>query len=134
MKLYLEQTNIEELINFPVHISNKTNLAAFIPFCSFGQGLIGRELDQFEGGVCDLFRDKVVSGQLCYEAELNQFKKDGDIWEEDLQRGFSFIIDTNEEYDVKNIMLERTTGRNVQYFLRTRKYYGLKHFKILIIP
>ena len=131
MKLYLEQTNIEELINFPVHISNKTNLAAFIPFCSFGQGLIGLELDQFEGGVCGLFRDKVVSGQLCYEAELNQFKKDGDIWEEDLQRGFSFIIDTNEEYDVKNIMLEleKTTGRNVHIiFFTNEKILKQKRF------
>ena len=51
-----------------------------------------------------MFKRKVVRGQICYEADINQFKVKVHDWEEALQNGFSFIIDTNDEYDVKNLL------------------------------
>ena len=51
-----------------------------------------------------MFKRKVVRGQICYEADINQLKKKVDNWDEALQKGFSFIIDTNDEYDVKNLL------------------------------
>ena len=95
--------DVEGLINHPVHISEHTEgLAAFIPFCSIGDNLIGTKFGNLQ--VCDLFREKVVSGRLCYEADLNQHMKSHWYLGGSLQKGFSFLIDTSDEYDVKNII------------------------------
>ena len=51
-----------------------------------------------------------MKGQICYEADINQFKKKVDNWDEALQTGFSFIIDTNDEYDVKNLLDEKSSS------------------------
>ena len=51
-----------------------------------------------------MFKRKVVRGQICYEADINHFKERVDNWDEALQKGFSFIIDTNDEYDMKNLL------------------------------
>ena len=32
------------MINHPVHVDGSSRLAAFIPFCFFGDGLVGREM------------------------------------------------------------------------------------------
>ena len=63
------------------------------------------ESDHFPVPVCRLFRESRVGGQVCYEANLNRFDKSN--WETSLDRGLSLIIDTNDEYDVKNL-IERT--------------------------
>ena len=96
--------NIEGLINHPLHITGNIN-SAFIPFCSFGSSmeLLGEELANFHVPVCRLFSEKIVNGQVCYEADLNQFR-DKVKWEEALSSGLNLIIDTNDEYDVKNIV------------------------------
>ena len=65
--------------------------------------LLGEELANFHVPVCRLFREKIVNGQVCYEADLNQFR-DKVKWEEALSSGLNLIIDTNDEYDVRNIM------------------------------
>lgn len=96
--------DIEQLINHPVHISDKTNSSVFIPFCFFGGFSLGRESGGFQEPVCDLFKRKVVRGKVCYEADINQFKGKVENWEEALQKGFSFIVDTNDEFDMKNLM------------------------------
>ena len=57
--------------------------------------------------LCSLFRKKIFSGQVCYEADLNQFKNKID-WKRALKEGFSFIIDTNDEYDVKNLFQRKS--------------------------
>ena len=101
---------MEELINHPVHISDRTSLAAFIPFCSIGDDLGGKMVGNFSDPVCYLFREKIVNGQVCYEADVNQYKKDIVNWEEALQKGFSFIIDTNDEYNVKNLMERKASS------------------------
>ena len=73
--------------------------------------LIGEKLSNFQVPVCSLFRKKIFSGQVCYEADLNQFKNKID-WKRALKKGFSFIIDTNDEYDVKNLF-QRISSRRL---------------------
>ena len=103
--ILVDFSNIEGLINHPVHITGNMISSAFIPFCSFGLsvGIFGEEISDFHVPVCRLFREKIVNGQVCYEADLNQYR-DRVNWKEALSSGLSLIIDTNDEYDVKNIM------------------------------
>ena len=63
--------------------------------------------------VCGLFTEKIVEEQLCYEADLNQFKSLVK-WRDALQDGLSMVIDTNDEYDVKNILEKQALDRNDQ--------------------
>ena len=72
--------------------------------------LTGEKLSSFQIPVCSLFRKKIFSGQVCYEADLNQFKNKID-WKRALKKGFSFIIDTNDEYDVKNLFQRKSPRR-----------------------
>ena len=55
--------------------------------------------------MCNLFREKIVSGQVCYEANINQFKHQLN-WVEAVNKGFGFIVDTNDEYDVRAVSLK----------------------------
>ena len=90
------------MINHPVHISNERTISALIPFCSLGDDAspVGRMFDSLPTPVCNLFKEKIVTGQVCYEADINQFKH-GVNWVEILTKGFGFLVDTNDEYDVK---------------------------------
>ena len=98
---FIGSPNVEELINHPAHISDRNTISAFIPFCSFGFNvdLIGEKLSNFQVPVCSLFRKKIFSGQVCYEADINQFKNK-----------ISFIVDTNDEYDVKNLIQRQSSN------------------------
>ena len=69
-------------------------------------------MSNFQVPVCNLFRKKIFSGQVCYEADLNQFKDKID-WKRALKKGFIFIIDTNDEYDVKNLF-QRKSPRSLE--------------------
>ena len=110
--IFLGSQNVEELINHPVHISDRHTISAFIPFCSFGSNvdLIRKKLSHLQVPVCSIFRKKIFSGQVCYEADLNQFKNKID-WKTALKKGLSFIIDTNDEYDVKNLLQRKSPTR-----------------------
>ena len=57
-----------------------------------------------------MFREKIVSGQVCYEANLNQFRTKVD-WGRSLKAGLSFVVDTSEEYQVKNIFRKKESGK-----------------------
>ena len=124
---------IEGLINHPVHIYDKSGISAFIPFCSFGTELLGKEFSNFQDQFCGLFRVKIVDGQVCYEANVNQFKNNFN-WDQTLYRGLSLIIDTSDEYDVKNI-LERnssTNEENLQIFDSFKKTEEESSFIIML--
>ena len=73
-----------------------------IPFCSLGDDAdpVGKKFDSFQTPVCNLFKETIVAGQVCYEADINQFKN-GVNWEDIITKGFGFLVDTNDEYDVK---------------------------------
>ena len=86
---------------------DETSTSALIPFCSFGDDAdrVGKRLNNFRVPVCNLFREKIVSGQVCYEANINQFKHQLN-WVEAVNKGFGFIVDTNDEYDVRAVSLK----------------------------
>ena len=102
------------MINHPVHVDGSSRLAAFIPFCFFGDGLVGREISDFQAPVCAQFRERTVRGQLCYEADLNMYRQSG-RWGEATQTGFSFIVDTAEEYNVNNLLVKQDQSRQGNY-------------------
>ena len=120
----LVSPDIEELVNNPVHITEET-YSAFIPFCSFGASMehVGQKFTNFAIPVCRLFREKVVAGQVCYEADLSQFRKRVN-WKEALLTGLTLIIDTNEEFDVKNIMEKINSEKK-----KTGKSLNVKNYK-----
>ena len=112
-ELLRDSSEVERLISHPVHIEDcLTSPSAFIPFCSLGGDLarLGRKSPRFTVPVCAAFREKIVGGQLCYEAQLPRYDSGGD-WEEALQKGLSLVIDTNQEYDIKNLL---TRNRKTQ--------------------
>ena len=112
MIILLGSQDVEEFINYPVHISDENTISAFIPFCSFGFNvhLAGKEFSNFQVPVCSLFRKKIYSGHVCYEADLNQYKEELN-WKKVLKEGLSLIIDTNDEYDVKNLFQRKSSPK-----------------------
>ena len=86
--------------------------------------LFGEEFSNFNVPVCKLFREKIVNGQVCYEADLNQYRDQVNL-KEALSTGFNLIIDTNDEYDVKNILQKKPSGRKKGlksfYFYKDKK-------------
>ena len=85
----------------PVHIIDEDgnhSPSAFIPFCSFGEDLtsMGKEMDGFNIPVCNSFKAKVKSDQLCYEIDLQKFKSNTNI-EDQLKSGLVLILDYNED-------------------------------------
>ena len=84
-------------------------------------GIFGEELSDFHVPVCRLFKEKIINGQVCYEADLNQYR-DRVNWKEALLSGLSLIIDTNDEYDVKNILEKKEPGlKQISKFFNTFK-------------
>ena len=108
--LLRESSEVKRLISHPVDISDsRPSPSAFIPFCSLGGDLtiLGRKSPRFSVPVCAAFREKIVGGQLCYQAQLNRYGRGRGVgWKETLQEGLSLVIDTNLEYDVKNLLVQ----------------------------
>ena len=112
---------IQKYNNHPVHIIDmEGNLSpsAFIPFCEFGgnMSIMGTRIDQFEVPVCNSFHAKVLNDQLCYEVDLDIFKKNSlaNI-ERNLDLGLAFFMDYNEDRQIeleKDIMI----GADLEYF------------------
>ena len=92
------------LVNHPVHISDREMLSSFIPFCSSGVAVSGVISSSFKNPVCDLFRERTLNGQVCYEADVDSYLRRHRHWDQNLEFGFNFIVDFNEEYDVKNLI------------------------------
>ena len=135
-------SDIEGSINHPVHTSDEAKISAFIPFCSFGDDAdrVGKRFAGFNFPVCSLFREKIVEGQVCYEADINQFK-DKVNWVEALSRGLGLIVDTNAEYDVKNLFVHHgvSPGVSPETTEKTKKSFDVfkrskteKTFRILL--
>ena len=92
------------VINHPVHIITKDNQlspSAFIPYCDFGGEMltVGANIDQFDLPVCNSFKTKLFNDQLCYEVDLDKFADINNV-ENELDLGFSFIMDYNEDRQV----------------------------------
>ena len=71
---------------------------------------MGRNVSNFPVPVCNVFREKTVSGQVCYQADVNKYMAEANN-KDVLLEGLSLIIDTNDEYDVKNLMEKTPSER-----------------------
>ena len=67
-----------------------------------------------------------MSGQVCYEVDVSQHRERSANWGDVLQRGFSFIIDTNDEYDVKNLLEKKPSGRRGDVRYHSHSLYERK--------
>ena len=100
-----EDVNLVQTVsNHPVHIlDNNGNLSpsSLIPFCSFGEdlSLVGTYLDYYDFPVCKIFKPKVHHDQLCYQADLEKFRDNNRLLKQ-IARGFTFLIDFNEERQI----------------------------------
>ena len=89
---------LQTVSNHPVHVLNNEgdfSPSSFIPFCSFGEELLGTKIDDFEIPVCNIFKPTNYLDQLCYETNLNEFKDSNS--KNQLEMGLTLILDYNEE-------------------------------------
>ena len=89
-------------INHPVHIhdtNGELSRSSFIPFCSFGDQLIGSEIDGFDMKVCNIFKPKLQYDQLCFETDLQELK-DKDNFMNQIELGLTLVLDYNEERQI----------------------------------
>ena len=89
--------------NHPVHIldmNGQVSRSSFIPFCAFGDELIGSEIDGFDMKVCNIFKPKLYYDQLCFETDLQELK-DKDNFMNQLELGLTLVLDYNEERQIK---------------------------------
>ena len=96
-----------ESVKHPVHFVKNDNEgqklpSSFIPFCEFGGNMsaMGVMIDEFDVPVCNSFLAKILNDQLCYEVDLNRFSSKNNI-EKELELGFVFIMDYNEDRQVE---------------------------------
>ena len=100
----LDKKLLQEVSNHPVHIKKKNgefSTSSFIPFCSFGNDLIGSKIKGLDIPVCDIFNTKIHNDQLCYETDLQELKNNNtDILLKQLETGLTLILDYNEERQI----------------------------------
>ena len=98
---------MQTLNNHPVHILNtkrEVSLSSFIPFCSFGDELIGSDIDGFDMKVCDIFKPKLFYDQLCYETDLQEIKDRNSVnVMNQLEMGLTLVLDYNEERQLNSL-------------------------------
>ena len=100
----LDKKLLQEVSNHPVHIKKKNgkfSTSSFIPFCSFGNDLIGSKIKGLDIPVCDIFNTKIHNDQLCYETDLQELKDNNtDILLKQFEIGLTLILDYNEERQI----------------------------------
>ena len=109
--------------NHPVHILNtngKFSRSSFIPFCAFGDKLIGSEIDGFDMKVCNIFKPKLNYDQLCFETDLQELK-DRDNLMNQLELGLTLVLDYNEERQIMPL------GSNNGSILKNEFSFNLKN-------
>ena len=60
---------------------------------------VGVPFDEFDVPVCNSFQAKMLNDQICYEVDLNRYSNRNNI-EDELDLGFYFIMDYNEDRQV----------------------------------
>ena len=96
---------IHTISNHPVHILDKNGVlspSSFIPFCQFGDMVLGEKIPQFPVPVCNIFRPKILNDQLCYELDDAEFQlnlKNSNVSysAKNLKKGLILFIDNNED-------------------------------------
>ena len=107
-------------VSHPAHITElqgRKSPSAFIPFCSFGgnMSVVGQNTDQFEHPTCNSFKETILEGNLCYEIDPSKFESEKNL-EKSKNIGLSLLIDNNEEYDTRKIVLKGESTTNQEDF------------------
>ena len=116
----LDKKLLQEVSNHPVHIKKKNgefSTSSFIPFCSFGNDLIGSKIKGLDIPVCDIFNTKIHNDQLCYETDLQEMKDSNiEIFKKQLEMGLTFILDYNEErqIDFEHSSVKKTSAKKLR--------------------
>ena len=85
-----------------------------------GNFLWGEKIGKIKFAGCNLFWETVVNGRVCYETGINLHKLDTPMdWNEVLQRGVGFVIDTGEEFDVRNLLEIKESGEASTLFRKS---------------
>ena len=87
--------------------------SAFIPFCSFGDDFesMSLKIENFSLPVCNSFEAVIHKDQLCYQVDLEKFRKK-DNFKEQLDNGLVLVLDYNED---KNMLSSPLSTINQGY-------------------
>ena len=96
--ILLDSKNLQTVSNNPVHLvdeNGKLMPTALVPFCAFSNNFstMGVKIDQFDVPVCNIFKAKLHKDQLCYEADIDNFKQEF----QNSELSVSFFIHYNED-------------------------------------
>ena len=110
---------MKTLSNHPVHILNTNgefSPSSFIPFCSFGEKLIGSKIKGFDMKVCNIFQPKLYYDQLCYETDLQELKDSDNVnFMNQLELGLTLVLDYNEERQINYLNFENGSISNNEF-------------------
>ena len=122
-KFYADRLVMEKVNHHPVHIlttNGDFSSSSFIPFCSFGDKLIGSKVRGFSMPVCDIFKPKLHYDQLCYETDLQELKSSNKReLRNQLELGLTLVLDYNEERQINSLISKNKTisGKEFSYNL-----------------
>ena len=111
---------MQTVTNHPIHILNKNgdiSTSSFIPFCAFGEDLIGVNIKGLAIPACNIFKPKNLYDQLCYETDLQELKDSNiEIFKKQLEMGLTFILDYNEERqtDFQHSTVKKTSAKKLR--------------------
>ena len=77
--------------------------------------ITGVESSLFDVPVCNIFRPKILNNQICYEVDINDHIDKATI-ERELDSGFYFFMDYNEDRQVLNKTSKKYKG-NIESYL-----------------
>ena len=96
---------MRKIINHPPHIlkdDGTLSPSSFIPFCSFAGNwnVTGVATDIFSVPVCNVFREVIVDGQVCFKADMDMDKiRDK---KKITSEGFVMLLDYNQNRMVES--------------------------------
>ena len=96
------------MINHPPHIlkdDGTLSPSSFIPFCSFAGNwnVTGVSTDIFSVPVCNIFKEVIVDGQVCYQADVALDKIRNMVDKKKIAtEGFVMLLDYNENRMVES--------------------------------
>ena len=104
----IDRKVMETVNNHPVHMlttNGEFSSSSFIPFCSFGDKLIGSKVKEFSMPVCNVFKPRLHYDQLCYETDLQELKSTNkrDLRNQ-LELGLTLVLDYNEERQINYLI------------------------------
>ena len=125
------------MISHPPHIlkegDGQLSPSSFIPFCSFAGNwnVTGVSTDIFSVPVCNIFKEVIVDGQVCYQADMAMDKiRDMVDKRKIATEGFVMLLDYNENRmvelgddldsgDDSTPLQERKVQKDIMLFVET---------------